>query len=148
MNFKLKTPKSKDSSLILSYVTLSNGTHFVYSTGQKIPLRLWDTNSQLPRKTKSQNDQVIVNRVNLQLDRLKSAYLKLDHNYKTADELLTKEILKQEFDILFKGAKKKEIPNDLDSCFENFFEFKVKDGNWTSSTSQRYKMLYKPLKEF
>jgi hypothetical protein len=47
MNFKLKTPKSKDSSLILSYVTLSNGTRYVYSTGEKIPLRLWDTNSQM-----------------------------------------------------------------------------------------------------
>ena len=54
MNFKLKTPKSKDSSLILSYVTLSNGNRFVYSTGEKIPLRLWDTNSQLPKQTKSQ----------------------------------------------------------------------------------------------
>ena len=59
MNFKLKTPKSKDSSLILSYVTLSNSSRFVYSTGEKIPLRLWDTNSQLPKKTKSQNDQAI-----------------------------------------------------------------------------------------
>ena len=59
MNFKLKIPKSKDSSLILSYITLSNSTRFVYSTGEKIPLRLWDTNSQLPKKTKSQNDQGI-----------------------------------------------------------------------------------------
>ena len=88
MNFKLKTPKSKDSSLILSYVTLYNGTRFVFSTGEKIPLRLWDTNSQLPKKTKSQNDQVIVNRVNLKLDRLRSAYLELDHSYKSANKLL------------------------------------------------------------
>jgi hypothetical protein len=121
MNFKLKTPKSKDSSLILSYVTLSNGNRFVYSSGEKIPLRLWDTNSQLPKKTNSQNDQVIVNRVNLKLDRLRSAYLELDHRYKSANKLLNKEILKQEFDILFKGAKKKEIPNDFDSCFVIIF---------------------------
>ena len=121
MNFKLKTPKSKDSSLILSYVTLSNGNRFVYSSGEKIPLRLWDTNSQLPKKTNSQNDQVIVNRVNLKLDRLRSAYLELDHRYKSANKLLNKEILKQEFDILFKGAKKKEIPNDFDRCFVIIF---------------------------
>ena len=146
MNFKLKTPKSKDSSLILSYVTLSNGNRFVYSTGEKIPLRLWDTNSQLPKKTNSQNDQVIVNRVNLKLDRLRSAYLELDHRYKSANKLLNKEILKQEFDILFKGAKKKEIPNDFDSCFADFFELKVKEGNWTRSTTQRYKMIHKLLK--
>jgi hypothetical protein len=126
MNFKLKTPKSKDSSLILSYVTLSNGNRFVYSTGEKIPLRLWDTNSQLPKKTKSQNDQVIVNRVNLKLDRLRSAYIELDHSYKTANKLLNKEILKQEFDILFKGAKKKEIPNDFDSCFADFLSSRLR----------------------
>lgn len=126
MNFKLKTPKSKDSSLILSHVTLSNGNRFVYSAGEKIPLWLQHTNSQLPKKTKSQNDQVIVNRVNLKLDRLRSAYLELDHSYKSANKLLNKEILKQEFDILFKGAKKKEIPNDFDSCFADFFEFKMK----------------------
>jgi hypothetical protein len=148
MNFKLKTPKSKDSSLILSYVTLSNGNRFVYSTGEKIPLRLWNTNSQLPKKTKSQNDQVIVNRVNLKLDRLRSTYLELDHSYKSANKLLNKEILKQEFDILFKGAKKKEIPNDFDSCFADFFELNVKEGNWAKSTTQRYKMIHKLLKEF
>ena len=70
MNFKLKTPKSKDSSLILSYVTLSNGNRFVYSIGEKIPLRLWDTNSQLPWKTKCQNDQVIVMKNHLTDSRL------------------------------------------------------------------------------
>lgn len=51
MNFKLKTPNSKTSSLILFYAHLADGKRFVYSTGQKLPVRLWDRNSQLPRKT-------------------------------------------------------------------------------------------------
>ena len=37
MNFKLKTPNSKTSSLILFYAHLADGKRFVYSTGQKIP---------------------------------------------------------------------------------------------------------------
>ena len=73
MNFKLKTPKSKSSSLILFYVNLPDGSRFVYSTGQKIPVRLWDSHAQLPKKTKSQNDQMIVNTVNFRLDIIKSS---------------------------------------------------------------------------
>jgi len=36
MNFKLKTPNSKNESLILFYANLKNGERFVYSTGEKI----------------------------------------------------------------------------------------------------------------
>ena len=82
MNFKLKTPKSQLSSLILSYVTLKDGKRFVYSTGQKIPVRLWDKGYQNPIRTKSQKDQVIINSVNLRLDRIKTEYLKLFTSFK------------------------------------------------------------------
>jgi hypothetical protein len=68
MNFKLKTPKSHSSSLILFYVNLSDGSRFVYSTGQKIPVRLWDSHAQIPKKTKSQNDQMILHRIRGDLD--------------------------------------------------------------------------------
>ena len=78
MNFKLKTPKSQSSSLILSYVTLKNGKRFVYSTGQKIPVRLWDKSYQVPIRTKSQKDQLIINAVTLRLDKIKTEYLRLD----------------------------------------------------------------------
>ena len=50
----------------------------MYSTGQKIPVRLWDCHAQLPKKTKSQNDQLIVNTVNFRLDIIKSSFLKLN----------------------------------------------------------------------
>jgi len=107
MNFKLKTPKSQSSSLILSYVTLKDGKRFVYSTGQKIPVRLWDKSYQVPIRTKSQKDQVIINSVNLRLERIKAEYLKLDLQYQKEGRQLTKEELKEEFDILFKGKQKK-----------------------------------------
>jgi hypothetical protein len=108
MNFKLKTPKSQSSSLILSYVNLPDGSRFVYSTGQKIPVRLWDKSYQVPIKTKSQKDQVIINSVNLRLDRIKAEYLRLDLQYQKQGKQLTKEHLKEEFDILLKENKKRD----------------------------------------
>jgi site-specific recombinase XerD len=148
MNFKLKTPNTRTNSLILFYVTLSGGKRFVYSTGQKIPVRLWDKHSQFPKRTKSQNDQVITNSVNIRLESLKTAYLNLNFQYKSSGRILTKEILKQEFDILFKGVSKKTAPNDFDSCFEDFFKFKLKEGGWSNATAKRYRTLYKLVKEF
>ena len=91
MNFKLKTPKSQLSSLILSYVTLIDGKRFVYSTGQKIPVRLWDKSYQIPIKTKSQKDQQIINAVTIRLERIKSEYLKLNLQYQKEVRQLTKE---------------------------------------------------------
>ena len=148
MNFKLKTPKSQSSSLILFYVNLPDGNRFVYSTGQKIPVRLWDKGYQSPIRTKSQKDQVIINSVNLRLDRIKAEYLKLDLQYQKQGKQLTKEQLKDEFDIVFKGKQKKETPNDLESCFTDFYECKFKDGSWSKSTKQRYMMLLGLLNEY
>ena len=148
MNFKLKTPKSQSSSLILFYVNLPDGNRFVYSTGQKIPVRLWDKGYQNPIRTKSQKDQVIINAVTLRLDRIKAEYLKLDLQYQKQGKQLTKEQLKDEFDIVFKGKQKKETPNDLESCFTDFYEFKFKDGSWSKSTKQRYMMLLGLLNDY
>ena len=148
MNFKLKTPNSKTSSLILFYAHLADGKRFVYSTGQKLPVRLWDRNSQLPRKTKSQQDQMIVNTVNLRLDSIRSSYLKIDLEYKTQGKILTKELLRQEFDAIFKGVKMEETPIGFDDCFEDFYNYKLKEGIWSKSTATRYKMIYKLLKEY
>ena len=138
MNFKLKTPNSKTSSLILFYAHLADGKRFVYSTGQKLPVRLWDRNSQLPRKTKSQQDQIIVNTINLRLDSIRSSYLKIDLEYKTQGKILTKELLRQEFDAIFKGVKMEEKPTGFDDCFEEFYNYKLKEGIWSKSTATRY----------
>ena len=148
MNFKLKTPKSQSSSLILSYVTLKDGKRFVYSTGQKIPVRLWDKSYQVPIRTKSQKDQVIINTVTLRLDRIKTEYLKLNLQYQKEGRQLTKEQLKDEFDIVFKGKQKKDTPNDLESCFTDFCEFKLKEGSWSKSTKERYILFLGLLNEY
>ena len=148
MNFKLKTPKSKTNSLILFYSNLPDGRRFVYSTGQKIPVRLWDCHSQIPKRTKSQNDQVIVNTVNFRLEKFKTLYLKLDMESNASGKKLTKELLKNEFDIQFKGVKRKEVPNNFDKCFDDFYNSKIKEGTWSKSTAKRYLMINRLIKEF
>jgi len=148
MNFKLKSPNSKTGSLILFYSNLPDGKRFVFSTGQKIPVRLWDKNAQLPKKTKSQNDQIIVNTVNNRLDQIRSEYFKLYHHYKGVNKILTKDVLKNEFKILFKGTKRAQCPKSFKECFNDFVQFKKTQGIWSSSTTVRYNMIYKLLKEF
>jgi len=126
MNFKLKTPKSKSSSLILSYVTLKDGKRFVYSTGQKIPVRLWDKSYQVPIRTKSQKDQLIINAVILRLDKIKTEYLRLDLQYQKLEKQLTKELLKDEFDVLFKGKQKKRLQMTLKAVLLTSVNLKTK----------------------
>ena len=120
MNFKLKTPKSQSSSLILFYVNPPDGTRFVYSTGQKIPVRLWDSHAQLPKKTKSQNDQMIVNTVNFRLDEIKSCYMGVNLDCKAAGKTLSKQLLKQEFDIQFKGVRERKSQKALMTVLKIF----------------------------
>ncbi len=99
-------------------------------------------------KQKSQQDQIIVNTINLRLDSIRSSYLKIDFEYKTQGKILTKELLRQEFDAIFKGLKMEETPIGFDDCFEDFYNYKLKEGIWSKSTATRYKMIYKLLKEY
>ena len=69
MKLKLKHPKQSKPSSILCYTTLQDGERFVYSTGEKIEPRLWDTRVQQPKRTKVQKDQETINSINLQLNR-------------------------------------------------------------------------------
>ena len=61
MNFKLKTPNSKNESLILFYANLKNGERFVYSTGEKIHQQYWDNRNQYPKKSKAKDEQITYN---------------------------------------------------------------------------------------
>ena len=126
MNFKLKTPKSQSSSLILSYVTLKDGKRFVYSTGQKIPVRLWDKSYQVPIKTKSQKDQVIINSVNLRLDRIKAEYLRLDLQYQKQGKQLTKEQFRKSLIFFLKENKKKRLKMTLKAALLTSVNLKTK----------------------
>ena len=65
MNFKLKSPHSNNESLIIFYSNLKNSQRFVYSTGERISPKLWDTLNQYPIKTKIRIDLLKCNAANL-----------------------------------------------------------------------------------
>jgi len=69
MNFKLKSPHSNNESLIIFYSNLKNGQRFVYSTGERISPKLWDSLNQYPIKTKIRIDLLKCNAVKSQLER-------------------------------------------------------------------------------
>ena len=60
MNFKLKTPNSKNESLILFYANLKNGERFVYSIGERIHPQYWDKRNQYPKKSKPQFSRLLI----------------------------------------------------------------------------------------
>lgn len=146
MNFKLKQPKSSNESLILFYSTLPNKERFVYSTGERIPVNLWDFNVQFPIKTKSQKDQELVNMVTMQLNRYSSLFNKTKSTLLSRDLEVTKKRLKESFDQEFKNIK---VDKGFWGVYKEFCESKKSLGDWSKSTQSRYeKSFYNLMKDF
>ena len=145
MKLKLKHPKQSKPSLILCYTTLQDGERFVYSTGEKIEPRLWDTRVQQPKRTKVQKDQETINSINLQLNRYLEAYQQLKNHFRSTDEVLTKQALKAEFDQRFKNIRSIQ---GFWEYYGAFCELNHKSGKWQPSTCQRYSVLKNLLLDF
>jgi len=145
MKMKLKHPNQSKPSLILCYATLQDGERFVYSTGEKIEPRLWDTRVQQPKRTKVQKDQETINSINLQLNRYLDAYQQLKNHYRSTEEVLTKQDLKAEFDQRFKNIRSIQ---GFWEYYAAFCELNQKSGKWQPSTCQRYRVLKNLLLEF
>ena len=145
MKMKLKHPNQSKTSLILCYATLKDGERFVYSTGEKIEPRLWDSRVQQPKRTKVQKDQEFINSINLQLNRYLEAYQQFKNHFRSTDPILTKQALKTEFDQRFKNIRSIQ---GFCEYYAAFCELNHKSGNWQPSTYQRYSVLKNLLLEF
>ena len=145
MNFKLKSPNSKNESLIIFYSNLKNGQRFVYSTGEKINPKLWDPINQYPIKTKSRIDFLKCNSVRSQLERYTSVYREFESISHSLNEPLTKEKIRSYFDQTFKNIRKR---NDFYLVFDEFSDLNTKLGVWTKSTESRYRTIKKDLVNF
>jgi len=142
---KLKHPNQSKPSLILCYATLQDGERFVYSTGEKIEPHLWDARVQQPIRTKVQKDQETINSINLQLNRYLEAYQQLKNHFRSTDQVLTKQVLKAEFDQHFKNIRS---IRGFWEYYSSFCELNNKSGKWQPSTCQRYSVLKNLLLEF
>ena len=145
MKMKLKHPNQSKPSLILCYATLQDGERFVYSTGEKIEPRLWDTRVQQPKRTKVQKDQETINSINLQLNRYLDAYQQLKNHLRSIDQVLTKQTLKTEFDQRFKNIRSIQ---GFWEYYAAFCDLNRKSGKWQPATCQRYSVLKNLLLEF
>jgi len=145
MNFKLKSPNSKNESLIIFYSNLKNGQRFVYSTGEKINPKLWDPINQYPIKTKVRIDSVKCNSVRSQLERYIIAFREFESISHSLNEPLTKEKIRSYFDQTFKNIRKR---NNFYLVFDEFSDLNTKLGVWTKSTQSRYRTIKKDLVNF
>ena len=114
MNFKLKTPHSKNESLILFYANLKNGERFVYSTGERIHPQFWDKRNQYPKKSKAIEEQITYNLISGQLDRYTKLFRSFHAQCAAMEEIVTKKALKDCFNQEFKRVKRN---NDFESVF-------------------------------
>ena len=133
MKMKLKHPNQSKPSLILCYANLQDGERFVYSTGEKIEPRLWDARVQQPKRTKVQKDQETINSINLQLNRYLDAYQQLKNHFRSTDQVLTKQVLKAEFDQRFKNIRSIQ---GFWEYYEAFCDLNRKSGKWQPATCQ------------
>jgi integrase len=145
MNFKLKTPNSKNESLILFYANLKNGERFVYSTGERIHPQYWDKSNQYPKKSKVKDEQITYNLISGQLDRYTKLFRSFYAQCAATEEIVTKKALKDCFNQEFKRVKRN---NDFETVFDEYVEYKFKLGDWTKGTKKLNQRILKLIKEF
>ena len=145
MNFKLKSPQSNNESLIIFYSNLKNGQRFVYSTGERISPKLWDSLNQYPIKTKIRIDILKCNAVKSQLERYIKTYREYESIAHSLNEPLTKEKIRSYFDQSFKNIRKK---SNFYLIFDEFADLNTSLGNWCKSTQVRYRIIKKDLLNF
>ncbi|WP_108801538.1 tyrosine-type recombinase/integrase [Aquimarina sp. Aq107] len=144
--FFLKRPKSeKETLIIFSCYFKSEGKKFLYSTGEKIKPINWDQENKQPilkGKYKAASSSII----KLQLNRYPKAFELIHNRCKAMGEDFTSQILKREFDIIFKKAPTGK--NTFYDAFDEFMDYKIKMQEWSSSTIKRYKNIKNILQDF
>ncbi|GAA4277700.1 tyrosine-type recombinase/integrase [Aquimarina mytili] len=144
--FFLKRPKSeKETLIIFSCYFKSEGKKFLYSTGEKIKPINWDQQNKQPilkGKHKTASSSII----KLQLNRYPDAFELIQNRCKAMGEDFTSQILKREFDTIFKKAPTGK--NTFYDAFDEFMDYKIKMQEWSPSTIKRYKNIKNILQDF
>lgn len=144
--FFLKQPKSEKETLILfSCYFKFEERKFVYSTGEKIIPKHWDSKNRRPF-TRGKNRCSKATITQLQLDRHKKIFHQIQIRSKTFDEDFTSILLKDAFDNEFKKAPSGK--GIFFRAFDEFVDFKTKEMTWAPSTIKRYTNIRNILKSF
>ena len=150
-SFHLKNPKGDKESLIYFSAYFKNeGKKLIYSTGESIIPKEWEFKNRMPndlsgRTTRADNHRAI----NMQLNRYTDFYIKIINRYIHAEEEITVENIRSEFDKEFK--KTKTGSRDFFAVYDKFMTEKINDKTDkanSTSTIKRYEYNKKLLQDF
>ncbi len=144
--FKLKEPKSDKETLILfSCYFKDENKKFIYSTGEKIHPKYWDTVNKFPFMN-GKNKAEFSESIKIQLDRYSKLMTTTESERKKINEPFTAGTLKKVFDEEFKRTPKGK--NVFFEAYETFFNEKVGKLEWTAGTKTRYQNIKNILERF
>jgi len=150
-SFHLKNPKGEKESLIYFSAYFKNeGKKLIYSTGETILPKEWEFKNRMPndlsgRTTRADNHRAI----NMQLNRYTDFYIKIINRYIHAEQEITVENIRNEFDKEFK--KTKTGSRDFFAVYDKFMTEKINDKTDkanSTSTIKRYEYNKKLLQDF
>ena len=150
-SFHLKNPKGDKEALIYFSAYFKNESKkLIYSTGETITPKEWNFKNRMPndlsgRTTRADNHRTI----NMQLNRYTDFYIKIINRYIHAEEEITVENIRSEFDKEFK--KTKTGSRDFFSVYDKFMTEKINDKTDkanSTSTIKRYEYNKKLLQDF
>lgn len=144
--FKLKEPKSDKETLILfSCFFKDDNKKFIYSTGEKINPKNFDFENKFPF-TNGKNKSEFAETIKMQLNRYSDLMQKTESERKKINEPFTAAILKKVFDEEFKKTPKGK--NVFFETYDEFFNEKVAQLQWTTGTKTRYQNIKNILERF
>ena len=150
-SFHLKNPKGDKESLIYFSAYFKNESKkLIYSTGETITPKEWNFKNRMPndlsgRTTRADNHRAI----NMQLNRYTDFYIKIINRYIHAEQEITVENIRNEFDKEFK--KTKTGSRDFFAVYDKFMTEKINDKTDkanSTSTIKRYEYNKKLLQGF
>ena len=143
--FFLKNPKSEKPTLILftCYFKLEK-KKFVYSTGEKILPKQWDSKEKYLMGYGSNRPQHF-GAISLQLNRYGEKFEEAQARCKKFKENFTSKLLREEFDTEFKRVRGE---SGFFKAYSDFMDFNIKQHKWSHNTIKRYNNIRNLLEEY
>ena len=144
--FKLKEPKADKETLILfSCFFKDENKKFIYSTGEKINPKNWDAPNKFPFLN-GKNKAPFLESIKIQLNRYSDLMQITESERKKINEPFGSDTLKKAFDEEFKRSLKGK--NVFFEKYDEFFNEKVGQLQWTAGTKVRYQNIRNILERF
>ena len=144
--FKLKEPKAdKDTLILFSCFFKDENKKFIYSTGEKINPKNWDAPNKFPFLN-GKDKAPFLESIKIQLNRYSDLMQITESERKKINEPFGSDTLKKAFDEEFKRSLKGK--NVFFEKYDEFFNEKVGQLQWTAGTKVRYQNIRNILERF